>query len=199
MNELYCTICRNAQRDYITYFTSLLQVKEEVTQCINNYICKMIKMSEVISNAQSEVEQDFSGIPIDLRKEVIRHDEGYNPDRSTTTTEALRAWLAAPITGNLLEVPGIGEGNVLKLATANNGGDPICTSYELFGKFFLLKSPGVLPVEHCDRFWFWLKGKGIISHRAAIVQACAEKLNLMMPGLYDGNSRYSRIFYIICL
>jgi len=152
----------------------------------------MIKMSEVISMAQS---RGMLNLPErnnhSQSLQEIRHDEGYNPDKSTTTVEALQSWLAAPVTGNLLEVPGIGEGNILKFASSNNGQDPICTTYELFGKFLLIKSPGVLPVEHCDRFWFWLKGKGIISHRAAIVQACAEKLNLMMPGLYDGNIIYT--------
>lgn len=64
---------------------------------------------------------------------------------------------------------------------------------------------------HCDAFWFWLKSKGINSYRryavcyilsiidmegaanqpwicvhySGIVMAIAEKVNTMLPGIYD--------------
>jgi hypothetical protein len=46
---------------------------------------------------------------------------------------------------------------------------------------------GVGPVEHCDRFWYWLKAAGIDSNRSGIVQCVAEKLDVTFPGLYDAS------------
>jgi hypothetical protein len=39
--------------------------------------------------------------------------------------------------------------------------------------------------QHCDAFWFWLKSKGITAYRSGIVMAIAEKVNTMLPGIYD--------------
>jgi len=49
----------------------------------------------------------------------------------------------------------------------------------------MLKEEGVGPVEHCDRFWYWLQQIGISSHRGGIVKAIAEKLDTTFPGIYD--------------
>ena len=38
---------------------------------------------------------------------------------------------------------------------------------------------------HCDAMWYWLQGKGVSSHRSGIVQCLVEKLEIMMPGLYQ--------------
>lgn len=60
-----------------------------------------------------------------------------------------------------------------------------------FGKqFLMLKGPNdgdeqVECMEHMEKFWHWLAAKGISSHRSGIVRAIAEKLNSMMPGIYD--------------
>ena len=56
----------------------------------------------------------------------------------------------------------------------------------------MLKGPdtdgeGVDSVEHCDKMWHYLKGKGINSYRSGIVQAIAEKVNTWLPGTYDGD------------
>ncbi len=50
----------------------------------------------------------------------------------------------------------------------------------------MLKEKGVESVEHCDRFWYWLRDIGINSNRSSIVRAVAEKLDTMVTGLYDG-------------
>ena len=42
-------------------------------------------------------------------------------------------------------------------------------------------------MEHMERFWHWLKNKGIKSHRSAIVKAIGEKINSMIPGIYDAS------------
>lgn len=67
----------------------------------------------------------------------------------------------------------------------------VITTYQLIGKFLMLKGPDdagttVQTVEHCDRFWYWLKEMGIDSHRSGIVNAIAEKCNTWLPGLYHG-------------
>lgn len=112
--------------------------------------------------------------------------EGYDPAHSTTTPEALQQWLNTPIQEDITIVPGIGPASKAQLAVATDKEEGVFTTYELLGKFLTLKGPGVSPVEHCDRFWFWLKSKGISSHRSAIVQAVAERIDFMMPGVYDG-------------
>lgn len=54
----------------------------------------------------------------------------------------------------------------------------------------MLKGPDssdhkVESFEHCEKFWFWLQAKGISSHRSAIVKAIAQKVNGLLPGVYD--------------
>ena len=39
--------------------------------------------------------------------------------------------------------------------------------------------------EHLDKFWYFLSDINISSHRSGIVKAIAEKVNQMMPGIYD--------------
>lgn len=38
------------------------------------------------------------------------------------------------------------------------------------------------PGQHCERFWLWLKAKGITAYRHDIVLAIAEKVNVAYPG-----------------
>eukprot|EP01041_Mallomonas_annulata_P001630 gene1630-3161_t len=112
-------------------------------------------------------------------------EESYDPGNSTTTREGFEAWMASPITGDILEVPGIDGRNKELLSFPGEKEDGVGSTFELFGKFLLFKTPGISTAEHCNRFWFWLKSKGVVSHRSAIVQACAERLETMMPGIYD--------------
>ena len=68
--------------------------------------------------------------------------------------------------------------------------DGVFTTYQLFGKYLLLKEASVGPVEHADRFYFWLVSLDTpAGFRAGIVRAVAEKLNITYIGLYD-NSLY---------
>ena len=39
--------------------------------------------------------------------------------------------------------------------------------------------------DHCDAMWFWLKDCGVNSHRAGIVRCLGEKVNTMIPGIYN--------------
>ena len=91
------------------------------------------------------------------------------------------------ITGDLLDIPGIGPASVKKLKDADIGGESISNSYQLIGKYLSLKDDGVESPEHCEMFWQWLKMKTIASHRSAIVRAIAEKCNILIPGIYEAD------------
>lgn len=119
--------------------------------------------------------------------------EGYDPKRSRVSDDKMDQWRRAQITGDLVEVPGIGAAAVKKLAEADEGADKITNTYQLFGKFLMLKGPGhgdeimVESVEHTQKFWEFLKNRGISSHRSAIVKAIAEKSSTFFGGIYDEN------------
>ena len=56
----------------------------------------------------------------------------------------------------------------------------------------MLKGPDtdgrkVESFEHTEKFWFWLKNKGITAHRSAIVKAIAEKSATFFRDIYDAN------------
>ena len=107
----------------------------------------------------------------------------YHPNNTSAVHEDTFAeFIQAPITGDLIDVPGIGPAAIKKLA---EGEEPITTSYQLFGKYLSLKGEGIETKEHCDRFWSWLQAKGVNSHRSAIVMAIAQKCEVMFPDTYD--------------
>lgn len=95
-------------------------------------------------------------------------------------------FMRAKITGDITEVPGIGPAAAAKLATGDPD-DRITTTYQLIGKFLSFKDQGVTAVEHTNRFWYFLQEKEISAHRSAIVKAVAEKVNGMMPGVYEAS------------
>ena len=109
--------------------------------------------------------------------------EGYDANRSCTNPERLANFIQLQITGNLLEVPGIGIATVKIL---NDSG--ITTTFQLMGKFLSLKDQGVESVELCDRFFYWLKGAGVApGYRSSVVQAIAQKMDITFPGIYDAS------------
>lgn len=103
----------------------------------------------------------------------------------------MELWRQSPITGDLNEVPGIGPAAVTKLADGE-GDEQITNTYQLFGKFLMLKGPDtdgrkVEPFEHTEKFWYFLKNKGITAHRSAVVRAIAEKSATFFRDIYDAN------------
>ena len=101
----------------------------------------------------------------------------------------MEEWKAGLVTGNLLDVPGIGPATVKKLS---EGEEAITNTYQLFGKYLMLKGPDseghkVDSLEHSEKFWQYLKTRGITSHRSAIVRAIAEKSSSFFPEIYDAN------------
>jgi hypothetical protein len=104
----------------------------------------------------------------------------------------MEKWRTEAITGDLNEVPGIGPAAIKKLAEGDSIDDRITNTYQLFGKFLMLKGPDtedrkVEPFEHTEKFWFFLKNKGITAHRSAIVKAIAEKSATFFRDIYDAN------------
>lgn len=104
-------------------------------------------------------------------------------------------WMTAVVSGDLREVPGIGEAAVAKLGSLD---EPITNFYMLLGHYLKLKGPDTFNKEtgevetvdimvHNDKFWLFLKEAGITAHRSAIVKAVAMKANSLLPGLYDPN------------
>ncbi|GAX10227.1 hypothetical protein FisN_3Lh424 [Fistulifera solaris] len=113
-------------------------------------------------------------------------ETGYDPKRSKVNKDKLDEFVQRDIKGDLEEVPGIGPAAVKKLAEPDAQGNPgITTTYQLIGAYLSLKNSECDPVSHNDYFWYWLKEKGISSHRSGIVQCIAKKCNSFMPGLYD--------------
>lgn len=104
-------------------------------------------------------------------------------------------WRNTPTDPNLSTVPGIGPATIRKLAESDIEEDRITNTYQLFGKFLMLKGPGhtegeieIDSFEHTERFWHWLKNRGISSHRSAIVRAIAEKSATFFSAIYDVNA-----------
>jgi hypothetical protein len=102
------------------------------------------------------------------------------------------SWLKSQITEDLEDVPGIGPAAKKLLAVPLGTEEGITNTYQLFGKFLFLRGPDsedhkVENIEHAERFWQWLKVKGISSHRSAIVRAIAEKSATFFHGIYDAN------------
>ncbi|KAL3943276.1 MAG: hypothetical protein SGBAC_002647 [Bacillariaceae sp.] len=120
-------------------------------------------------------------------------DDGYDPRKSKVSDDTMEVWNSSQVSGDLKEVPGIGPAAVKKLAEADEGPDKITNTYQLFGKFLMLKGPGhgdeieVEPLEHTQKFWEFLKNRGIAAHRSAIVKAIAEKSATFFSGIYDAN------------
>jgi len=102
----------------------------------------------------------------------------------------MEEWRTTPITGDLSEVPGIGPAAIRKLQELDDDNEKITNTFQLFGKFLMLKGPDsddhqVGSIEHTQKFWEFLKNRGISSHRSAIVKAIAEKSATFFSGIYD--------------
>lgn len=105
---------------------------------------------------------------------------------STTTNlprGSIDKFRAAPLTGNLNEIPFVPRGGANEQCFRNAGYD---SSFMVMGEFLKMKGEGVSTVNHCERFFIWLGSIGIKgSSKAMITQALAEKLNIMIPGFFN--------------
>ena len=59
-------------------------------------------------------------------------------------------------------------------------------------QFLSLKGPDsdehtVECMEHMEKFWYWLKARGVTSYRSGIVKAVAVKASTFFPDIYDAS------------
>ncbi len=128
--------------------------------------------------------QTYQQLPHPTIHHTQHKPELYDPALSTTSKAALQDWLKAPILEDMQQVPGIGKKNAETLFACG------CTStFQLLGLYLQCRVYGMSSVDHCNRFHEALRARGVHSHVNAIVQACAERCNVMFPGIYDGESQ----------
>lgn len=108
---------------------------------------------------------------------------GFDPTRSRISADTLATYLAASIREELLDVPGVGDATKKILQSHD-----INTSWQLYSCYFRVCDVGMTSKERADAFWFYLQGMGVPGGtRSTIVQAIAEKSNILMPGIYEAN------------
>ena len=121
----------------------------------------------------------------------------FHPQNSHVGIDAMARFLNTELTGDLHEVPGISDKTIEKLARVSvaivgHGHQvtipAITSTHGLIGVFMSFKTAGVGPVEHVQRFYLWWCSLGVSAgHRAGVVHALAEKINISFPGLYDSS------------
>jgi hypothetical protein len=74
-------------------------------------------------------------------------------------------------------IPGVGKRTAQILATPNENNEFVMTAYQLLGVFLYCKMAGIGVDEQCNRFYVWLRKKGVSLRAHDIVQACSEKCN----------------------
>lgn len=104
----------------------------------------------------------------------------------------MEIWRAGTVTGDLIEVPGLGPAAVKAFKADPDILYRITNTHQLIGQYLMLKGPdtddAVVTVSELNqKFWFYLKAKGITSHRSAVVLAISEKTASFFPGLYDAD------------
>ena len=108
----------------------------------------------------------------------------FHPDATTCiSNDSLALWIRAPVTGDLLQVPGLGPAYAAAFKAAG-----ITTTHQLIAKYLSFKGEGVGSVELMDRFYYWIQdtlqeNKG--NTKAGVAAAIGEKANLVFPKIYD--------------
>jgi hypothetical protein len=115
--------------------------------------------------------------------------DGYDPRKSKVSNDVMETWRTCTITGNLQQVPGIGPAAAAKLADPGVDDVSIHNTWQLFGQYLMLKGPKddngdshetIDPFDHTERFWYFLKSKGISAHRSAIVKVSSSECVCVM-------------------
>jgi hypothetical protein len=104
----------------------------------------------------------------------------------------METWNLNPVSGNLIDVPGIGPAAIKKLLEDPDETTRVTNTHQLIGQYLMLKGPDsadhdVSVREMNNKFWFYLKAKGITAHRSAIVLAMYKKVCTFFPELADIN------------
>jgi hypothetical protein len=134
-------------------------------------------MATLVENKKAE--------EIRLAKELQEEQERlrFNPKKSRVSEETMANFLRNQLTGDLKEVPGIGE--ITEHFLKQQGID---TTFQLLGKFLSFKSQQTNDLEMANLFYQWLHSISTpAGYRAGIVHSLGEKLNLLFPGIYDSS------------
>lgn len=107
----------------------------------------------------------------------------------------MEKWRLEKVTGNLSDVPGIGPAAIKTFANDPDETTRITNTHQLIGQYLLLKGPdddesrtGPVTIRELNqKFWYYLKAKGITAHRSAIVLAIYLKVASFFPDLSDMN------------
>jgi hypothetical protein len=120
--------------------------------------------------------------------------EGYDPNKSKVSDDKMTAFNESDLTGDLLQIPGIGPAAVAKLLADD---PPVQNSFHLIGKYMAMcqleqdedgEGPRVDTYSLNQRFWVYLKNLGIVAHRSAIVKAMSSKVGTLLPAFMDANT-----------
>jgi hypothetical protein len=101
----------------------------------------------------------------------------------------METWRNADVKGDLIQVPGIGAAAIRMLAADDvEENERITNTHQLIGKYLMLAGPGEVSFSELNqKFWYYLKAKGITSHRSAIVLAISDKAASFFPGFHDAS------------
>lgn len=69
----------------------------------------------------------------------LKMSDGYDPQKSRIADDKLADFLRAPLTGDIQEVPGIGPAAAKHLASGDDINDQVHNTYQLVGKYLMLK------------------------------------------------------------
>lgn len=106
---------------------------------------------------------------------------GFDINRSRISQDTLAEFLAAPLVKDLSTVPGVGPATIERLGT-----DGITTTHQLIGAYLRVCDVDFDSKQRTDAFWFYLQGLKVPGGtRSTIVHAIAERVNIMIPGIYE--------------
>lgn len=106
---------------------------------------------------------------------------GFDINRSRVSATTLTEFINSPINKNLLTVPGVGDATIERLKT-----DGITTTHQLLGAYLKLCDEEFDSNQRTNAFWFYLRELQVSgSTRSTIVHAIAERINTLIPGMYD--------------
>ncbi|KAL7562181.1 hypothetical protein ACA910_017728 [Epithemia clementina (nom. ined.)] len=112
---------------------------------------------------------------------------GYDPRRSKVSANTMETFRVEPLTGDLLEVPGIGPAAVKALSE-----EGILNTYHLIGHYMKMatttENETSIDIYQLNQdFWFFLQRLKINSNRSAIVKAICDKVATSYPAFHDAN------------
>ena len=95
------------------------------------------------------------------------HQGKFDPHSSHMADDVLTKFLQAPLSGDLADVPGIGEKNkehFMNLSKETDGKfQNIPNSWKLMGEYLKLKEDGMSGVDLCNKFWHFESLELIVS------------------------------------